>query len=694
MIEARLHMPKRVAEALAALACLAAGLAVLPAAAPASTIGTPLALDALDNGTPPQIAYDPTTGTTYVAWSAPGNQNSGNGIDLCVLPSGSSACESGSPVLLTDPVYPASSDYLNLAAVMVLPNGDAVVLGVGNTNPTVAWESAPGGGGFLTGDDGLQDSGQPISNVSLYYEPPDGGVPLSDSDVGLYDNDGEYFADAPFTGTAPNVSSSNADPGGQFPGHFVDSDGLALAAMSDPSNSADDIVVGVGQNESSLQQTPTGCTNYAATGYGATVGKVDGTSNATGTLNHEGLPAYQLLACSAATPVLAQDPQGTGGIGVFEQEGDGWEGASPAQYTLDYRPFVPSSSGGTFGSPVELENITGISLVGADSLDLSDDAGGGVYASWEDLQGLVMDYSPNGGSTWDGPVVIPGVGPYAAAQGDPEIVGVGGGTALLAYESNLGEGDQVFLQAISLLPSPVTPPAAPTPTTTTTTQAAGGTSGADISIPAGTVDETDTARLSGTNAATATGTMTYRLSSSSSCATSGDVFDQTTAVTDGVAAPATVSSTALPPGTYYWTASYSGDSANLASTSACGSEVLKVTPAATAPSSTTSNGTTITITISCAGPCTVSVTITVDPPAASAAGKSRKPKIVTIATGKLTLTKAGSRKLKLKLTGKEQSALKSLFKKDHGKVKATITLSTKTAHGTFKSTGTLLIKRT
>ncbi len=614
----------------AVLTALAAALASLIAAgvtaSPASAIvlDPAVALDAFDDGAPPQIAYDPTTQTTYVAWQAPNSLNQGNGIELCVLPPGATACESGSPVLLTDPQYPAGEKFLTLGRLVVAPNGDVVVLGVGDTDPTVAWESGPGGSAFLTGNRGLQNDGEAIGVTSLFYSDV-AAVPLSDTDVGLLDDEGESFTDATVKGPeAPRPSSgyANVDPcaspstsyGCEYPGSADGTSGSALAAMIDPADAADDIVVGVSQNEEqdSNETTPPGCVNSGATGYGVSVGAVDGQSKAAHTLNAEGLPAYQLLECAAATPTLVESPNLTGGIGVLEQEGSGFTGAPNGSYTLDYRPFTPTESGGVytagvFGPPVQLEDITTFSLGGADSLDASEDADNGIYASWQDGQGgAVMDYSPNGGATWDGPVVIPELS--TGGPDNPVIAGVGGGTVLLAYQANLGDGDQVFLQAINLLP--------PTATSISTSQASGSTSGANISISAGTTGETDTARVAGTNAATAGGTMTYTLSSASNCAATDQVFHETTAVINGVAAPATVTS-ALPPGTYYWSASYSGDLANQAGSSACGSEVLTLAPSTT-PSSefkvkvivTNSNGTiTITIVVQQSGKATLVVTV-------------------------------------------------------------------------------------
>ena len=56
------------------------------------------------------------------------------------------------------------------------------------------------------------------------------------------------------------------------------------------------------------------------------------------------------------------------------------------------------------------------------------------------------------------------------------------------------------------------------PTTVTTSLSGGGDSGASISVPGGTA-VTDTATLAGTNASTATGTVTYNVYSDAACTT-------------------------------------------------------------------------------------------------------------------------------------------------------------------------------
>ncbi len=111
-------------------------------------------------------------------------------------------------------------------------------------------------------------------------------------------------------------------------------------------------------------------------------------------------------------------------------------------------------------------------------------------------------------------------------------------------------------------------------TSITTTVKLGNTTIADGgSVPVGSVIN-DTAVLTGATA-TAGGTVTYKLYASADC--SGDPLNTfNVTVTNGIIPPSpTVTlSTA---GTYNWVVSYSGDAANLASTSACGAETVLVT---------------------------------------------------------------------------------------------------------------------
>ncbi len=120
-------------------------------------------------------------------------------------------------------------------------------------------------------------------------------------------------------------------------------------------------------------------------------------------------------------------------------------------------------------------------------------------------------------------------------------------------------------------------------TTTSTSLAGGGQSGASISVPENT-EVSDTASVSGTNASTATGTVTYSVYSDSDCATAVSTGTAQEITTPGTL-PASSAVALSDPGTYYWQASYSGDSANASSLSTCGSEVETVTSPVVGPPS-------------------------------------------------------------------------------------------------------------
>jgi hypothetical protein len=678
----------------------AAGALLLPAAASAAV--TPLALDVPNNGAAPLVAYDPVSKVTFVAWQDP--QTTANGaVDLCVLPANATACSGGGPVelIVTPSENPdiGGSNTLNLAGLNVLPNGDVVVSTTPVEGGTITFESPGDGSAFLSSGQGLENTGSYVSPVNPYYNDND-VVALSNSDIGILDAEGGKFSDSAVAGPeSPALSASNVNPppsGGSrtvYPGHPLGTDGPNIAAEPAPTPAAagTDIVVSAGDNFAGPNQQLSDCTDGddTGTGDGVDVGLVNGTSNASGTLNYinpsdsASIPAFSALACNAENPVLASPEGGTQGIGVLENEGAGLDGVADGAYTLDYRNFIVNSgaTGGAFNTtPSQIAKLTGA----AGELDVSDDTADGVYVSYTANGNNYVDYSPDGGANWGVPVAVPQP-TTGAGIGDAVITGVGDGYFQLAFQNNpSGEGTQTFLETLSYQQLEIAP------TTLTTTQASGSTTGANISIPAGTVGETDQATLAGTNAAVATGSVTYQLYDNSTCSGSPVVPASTASVTDGRPGPSQGVSVGLAPGTYYWQATYSGDTSNDASKSTCGSEALKVTaPSSTSGTGSVTGGSTVTVTISCASACTVTVTIETTSGGAadiaSAGHKSKKPKIVKLGTGKLTLKKGGKGKLKIKL----DKSGKSLFKKHHGKLKTTAVLATKTAHGTFTSSAVL-----
>ena len=125
-----------------------------------------------------------------------------------------------------------------------------------------------------------------------------------------------------------------------------------------------------------------------------------------------------------------------------------------------------------------------------------------------------------------------------------------------------------------------TPASTKQPTQLTTALSGGTSTAADITVPTGT-PVTDQATLTGTNAASATGTVTYSVFSDSACTVSAG-SGGTVTVTGGVV-PASSAVTLSGAGKYYWRAGYSGDADNSLSTSTCGSEVETVSVSSSPP---------------------------------------------------------------------------------------------------------------
>jgi len=334
---------------------------------------------------------------------------------------------------------------------------------------------------------------------------------------------------------------------------------------------------------------------------------------------------------------------------------------------------IPTGAGTLFTSGDIYENPeTGALYVAQPVLDSE---GNYVMRLWESI---------DGGQTFHGERNIATIG-FAYTE-IPRLAVAADGQGWITFKDAGG----LEVADLTALPGPAptpTPTPTPSPTTLTTSQTSGSTTGASISIPAGTIGESDRATISGANASTASGTVDFALYDNSSCSGSPTFAGAAEAV-DGTATIADDSSPGLAQGTYYWRASYAGNATNFPSASTCGSEVLTVTPAATSGGSGTSTGTTVTLTITCSGPCTVTITLTIPTASASAARKGKKkPKPLTLATGTFTLPNGGTKKLTLHLT----KAGRKAFAAHHGRLSASLLLSEKIDGHTLLSTRTVKI---
>jgi hypothetical protein len=163
----------------------------------------------------------------------------------------------------------------------------------------------------------------------------------------------------------------------------------------------------------------------------------------------------------------------------------------------------------------------------------------------------------------------------------------------------------------------------PSPTSVTTLLSDGTNTGTALTESLNT-PVTDSVTLSGADASSAGGTVTYVVFSSSKCTKVVD--DNQVTVTNGVvpsSAPVTLSKA----GAYYWTAVYSGDANNASSVEGCGSEVETVA------------GGTIVNTATDSATCQSSGTLTFDPPLVSG---GTAPEKATLAMKLKDCTASGS----------------------------------------------------
>jgi hypothetical protein len=671
-------------------ACLASGVAsslTLALAVNALAVtGTPINIGTPYESGPPSVAVD-SSGTAYIAWAnekdlAPVTTNI---VQYCVLPAGASGCSH------TGNLAPADNGaYID--GIHVLVDGSTIVIladvygtsggSAGDYEPEQEWQSTDGGATFSIVNSGLSvtdgilsaDTG-PLSAVL---------VPGT-NELGF----GWNTAGGPPTFNAFPLTSAPECSTQQCDGTPIKSGGPYPFAELEPNTNPDTISNAGGQFASQLgtdpgvlgifntdfSNGPFACAPGFGTAYAYGSGAQSSTNNyniSPGTANSAWKVAAAQADCNVDEPAVAGGPSG---FGVLDND--------TAHNNIVYHRFDQTNE--NFDTP----DVTIAANQGEQSPAVSQDGSGGVYATF--LLGggggpISLAYSYNGGTSWIGPAAL---NPNTDGGANKVTSSVGAsGQGWAAWVDNGSVYAQQFVATDAIPP--------PAPTTLTTSQISGTTTGASITVPAGTVGETDRATLAGANVSTATGTVTYSLYSSSSCASATKVFSGgVSAVTAGVVAPSAAVSTALAKGIYYWQASYSGNAGsifgggNAPSTSTCGSEVLNIGAAAAIAGGASSTSTTITITVTCeVVPCTVTLTITVDPPAtAAAARKKRHAKIITLASGKFTITSKGAHKLRVRLT----KAGRRYLAAHHGRANAKLLVSDKTNGATFLTTRTITI---
>jgi hypothetical protein len=550
---------------------LAVGGTLLIAAgsAPAAGGSVLAALKAVKVGTPkesgaPAVAVD-AAGNAIVAWADTADlHGASNFVQYCVLPVGASACtHSGS-------LTPADSATA-IDDVQVLDDGGTLVIladvygtagpSAEDYQPEQEWQSTDDGAAFSIVDGGLSvssgiidaDTGPlgavitPGTNVLGYgWETADGPPTFNEFPL---TSPPECSLEGCAAGYATLEPASNPDQIGNGGGQFAAQSG------------SDSGVLGVFATDDTTG--PFACSGAKTVPLGTAFAYASGAQSATNNYNASPGSAHSAWKvgatqadCNVEYPAVGGGPSGFGVLEDNELAG-----------TTVYHPFDQASQ--AFDTPK-------VKVAGNTMVDpaVSQDGAGGVYATYlnDGNDAISLSYSYNGGTTWSGPATLDANPDLGADDVTSSVNAAGQGWAAWT------DGGSVYAESFTAQNS-VPPPAH---TTVSTSQASGTTTGTSITIPAGTVGETDTATIHGANSAGATGTVTYRLYDKSSCVTSSQVVDGTKAVSGGQAAPLPVT-TALVKGKYYWVASYSGNpgtthgvKGNDPSVSACGSEVLTV----------------------------------------------------------------------------------------------------------------------
>jgi hypothetical protein len=630
------------------------------AASPAVNIGE------LQFGGPPSVAVD-SAGNAQIAWAD--EKSNPYTIHTCTLPVGATAC-SHSHVLT-----PAGGGTPYIDGVKILIDGSTIVLladvyGVSEENvPEQEWTSTDGGASFnpvnggksvaegiLSADTGpLNPVIVPGTNELGYAWVTAAGAPT--------------FAAFPLTsGVTCSVKSgqhcqfATLQPEGE---HILSNEHGVFASQSGSSAGVLGVYETLGKP---------GCSSGtfdSAFVYGSGEQSAGNNYNISpGEANSAWKVGLSPADCEVEYPAVDGGPSG---LGVLE--------GNLANGSTVYHRFDQTTN--SFDTPM----VT-VAAEGEESPSVSQDGAGGVYATF--LAGYAgevrLAYSFNGGNSWSGPATI------AAAGGNDlssSVNAAGQGWATWKV------GEAFYAESFNAADS-IAPPAADS---VATTQTVGTTTGASVEVPAGTVGETDHATITGANAAVATGTVSYHLFSTPTCAGGSEVFNGgVAAVSGGVAGPSVPVTTALAQGSYYWQADYSGNAGdifgvkgNAANASSCGGEVLTIGPPIPVSTYTVasvvenSNGTvTITFVPTQSGEASVVVTIPTGSIARTTKCKKGQIKIhgkclpANTSVGKASAKGTGGVPLKLKVT--LSSKVRGLLAK--GKTEhVTATLTYKSVYG-------------
>ena len=417
--------------------CVVTGILMLGFAAGAEAISKPIAIGSNAPSLPstPAVAVDPS-GTAYIVWLNPPADTT---LTFCKVPVGATGC---SPVSLPVP-DPSHAQYFDPPSVLV--NGTDVYVfeevdGAANDNQNgiYEWFSTDGGATF-----------SPLPHAVSYTAVGDtmgtGPMPL----VTLFGGN-VGFGYVAAAGNPVFQTNSLSSPTNYSPGAFPPTSPPPPSATLNPS--PNNYVVGNlgGEIVSQLSGGSTGLLGVfqlieagpcpSDEGLVFTYAAINAsTTNATlDTSPGPGSPWSPLagVQCNTESPALTSGPSGLGLL--FTND------ASLTHTMTQFRRFTAPA---TFGGAITVASGA------AQQPSLTQDGGGGLYATWlTNGTGLRFAYSQNG-SKWSGPVTL-----FSEKGGAVSVDGIasatnGPGQGWAVFESGGKEYAQPFVAADALPPA-------------------------------------------------------------------------------------------------------------------------------------------------------------------------------------------------------------------------------------------------
>jgi hypothetical protein len=401
--------------------------------------------------TTPAVAVD-AAGTAYIAWED--SSTSAPFLHYCKLPAGATACSVGYTAAgqaggLNPPQQSSCAGLLGSPSV-ILEGNDVLVFAYDNCsgidNGEAGWVSTDGGKTFTNEPPGDTMSFTPPNNDSTTTNPV---TALGNGLVGVgyvvplgspqfqavqYDPTTSTFQanfngnTGPFATLDPSNTYAAGNLGGEFAAQPFGTShaGVMGAIEAFPSNDA------LNPCHDALPFT---AWSFASLGAGTTQAGLNTNPGVPGSAWSQPLTP---LDCHSENPAIAG---GAGGFGVL----DGFFSGGATVY------HRYNESDGKF----DLGSVT-LAHESEVSPSLSQDAGGGVYATWSTgLTDLRLAYSPNGGSAWDGPVTLANSTASGDRLTDPASAVNGAGKGWAAYSLAGTEYAQPFAKADAIVPPTV-----------------------------------------------------------------------------------------------------------------------------------------------------------------------------------------------------------------------------------------------